>query len=133
MARDHVLACAYAGSLGGRPLADLLAAYLLRRDGWRADGDGVRVLVVAAANGTDVPTSRSEARRTVVHAVDRSRATFDFADVRSVGQGFADEIFRMFANEHPAVKLIAINANEQVTGMIRRAEDAKKFGERGPA
>ena len=66
--------------------------------------------------------SRSSAKR-VLSRVDRfSEVVLDFSNVGSIGQGFADEIFRVFRNEHPSVNLIPINANEQVTQMIRRAQ-----------
>ena len=35
------------------------------------------------------------------------------------GQGFADEIFRVFQNAHPDIVLRPINANEAVLGMIQ--------------
>jgi len=53
----------------------------------------------------------------------------DFAAVKSIGQGFADEIFRVFALANPAVQLIPVNANEQVTSMIRRAQAAANESE----
>nr|WP_297099047.1 DUF4325 domain-containing protein [Thermomonas sp.] len=46
----------------------------------------------------------------------------DFAEVARVGQAFADEIFRVFANAHPEVELLAVNALPEVQQMIRRAE-----------
>ena len=46
----------------------------------------------------------------------------DFAGVRSIGQAFADEVFRVFANAHPDVELVAIHATLEVRQMIRRAE-----------
>jgi hypothetical protein len=45
----------------------------------------------------------------------------DFTDIRTVGQAFADEVFRVFARAHPGIGLIPQNANEQITRMIRRA------------
>ena len=46
----------------------------------------------------------------------------DFAEVANIGQAFADEIFRVFANEHPEVELVAMHAASEVQQMIRRAE-----------
>lgn len=66
--------------------------------------------------------SRSQAKR-LLQRVDRFRIVgFDFAGVEKIGQSFADEIFRVFANEHPAIELIAMNAVPEVQQMIRRAE-----------
>lgn len=66
--------------------------------------------------------SRSQAKR-VLQRVDRFRTVvFDFEGVASIGQAFADEIFRVFANAHPEVELIPIHAASEVQQMIRRAE-----------
>ena len=46
----------------------------------------------------------------------------DFDQVNSIGQAFADEIFRVFANAHPEVELIPVHAVPEVQQMIRRAE-----------
>ena len=55
----------------------------------------------------------------------------DFKSIKSIGPAFADEIFRVFAQQHPKVSLISINANEPVTMMIRRAKAARTENERG--
>jgi hypothetical protein len=82
--------------------------------------------------GDESLVSRSSAKR-VVSRVDRfDEVLLDFSRVRSIGQGFADEIFRVFANAHPGVQLIAINANEAVTAMIRRAQASKSDDGRKP-
>ncbi|HXE55931.1 MAG TPA: DUF4325 domain-containing protein [Tepidisphaeraceae bacterium] len=74
-----------------------------------------------AALGEDALISRSQARR-ILQRVDRFReVALDFAGIRTIGQGFADEIFRVFANAHPHVRLTPLHANEQVHAMIRRA------------
>jgi hypothetical protein len=46
----------------------------------------------------------------------------DFDKVPTVGQAFADEIFRVFRNKYPKIKVIPINMNESVEFMIKRAE-----------
>jgi len=42
----------------------------------------------------------------------------DFKNVRTVGQGFVDEVFRVFRNRHPHIKLEFINVSEDVQFMI---------------
>jgi len=65
--------------------------------------------------------SRSEAKR-VVRNLDRFKSiVFDFAKVDTVGQAFADEIFRVFSNEHSTISIRHINANKNVEFMIQRA------------
>jgi len=54
--------------------------------------------------------------------VDRFKtAIFDFTEVETIGQAFADEIFRVFASRYPEVELLAIKANSAVKRMIQRA------------
>ncbi|MDQ3495281.1 MAG: STAS-like domain-containing protein [Pseudomonadota bacterium] len=66
--------------------------------------------------------TRSEAKH-LLQRVDRFRCVvLDFEQVTTIGQAFADEIFRVFANEHPDVELVAIHAVPAVQQMIRRAE-----------
>ncbi len=65
--------------------------------------------------------SRSEAKR-LTHGLDRFReVVLDFDRVRGVGQGFADEVFRVWAKAHPEVRLTPINMCEPVEFMVRRA------------
>jgi hypothetical protein len=46
---------------------------------------------------------------------------FNFDGVETIGQAFADEIFRVFARSHPEIEIAAMNANTQVQGMIQAA------------
>ena len=65
--------------------------------------------------------SRSQAKRLLVR-IDRFKTVvMDFEGVETIGQSFADEIFRVFHNQHPGVELIPINTIEPVDQMIRRA------------
>jgi hypothetical protein len=80
------------------------------------------VPVRMARIGEENLVSRSQAKR-LLQRIDRFRCVlFDFDQVPSVGQAFADEIFRVFASDHPDIELIAIHAAAEVQQMIRRAE-----------
>jgi hypothetical protein len=46
---------------------------------------------------------------------------FDFARVVAIGQGFADEVFRVWRSAHPSIVISVENANDDVAFMIRRA------------
>ncbi|OGA49270.1 MAG: hypothetical protein A3F74_09050 [Betaproteobacteria bacterium RIFCSPLOWO2_12_FULL_62_58] len=63
--------------------------------------------------------SRSEARRLLANLEKFSEIVLDFRDVKSVGQGFADEVFRIFAHRRPAIKIATENTNPAVAAMIR--------------
>lgn len=72
--------------------------------------------------------SRSQARR-VLSGLDKFRIiVFDFDKVSVVGQAFADEIFRVFHNKNPKIKLQAVNMNEAVRFMVERAGGVKPKG-----
>lgn len=65
--------------------------------------------------------SRSEARRLLTNLEKFSEVVLDFRDVQSVGQGFADEVFRVFARRHPAITIKTEHTNPAVDAMIRHA------------
>jgi anti-sigma regulatory factor (Ser/Thr protein kinase)/biotin operon repressor len=79
------------------------------------------VPVRLAQYGDDKLISRSQAKRLLAR-VDRFKTViFDFRAVESVGQAFADEIFRVFALGHPDIEIIPINATPQVQQMVNAA------------
>lgn len=66
--------------------------------------------------------SRFEARRLVSNLEKFSEVALDFRDVSSVGQGFADEVFRVFARRHPGISITTENANSVIDAMIRHVK-----------
>ena len=68
--------------------------------------------------------SRSEARRLLANLEKFSEIVLDFRDVKSVGQGFADEVFRVFASRHPAIVISTENTNPVLDAMIRHVTPA---------
>jgi hypothetical protein len=81
------------------------------------------VPIVLAQYGNDKLISRSQAKR-VVARVDLFKVVMlDFTGVPTIGQAFADEIFRVFANEHPNLELIPVHATSEVKRMIERAKN----------
>jgi len=72
--------------------------------------------------GDDNLVSRSQAKRLLAR-FDRFKVVMlDFSGVTTVGQAFADEVFRVFRLKHPEVDLIPVKANSEVRRMISRAE-----------
>ncbi len=65
--------------------------------------------------------SRSEARRLVEGLAKFTHVSLDFGGVEVVGQGFCDEVFRVFARAHPEIALEPIGMNEPITFMVARA------------
>lgn len=76
------------------------------------------VPIALARYGDDKLVSRSQARR-VLSRFDKFReVSLDFSGVESIGQAFADEIFRVFANQHPNIKITHSHATDQIINMI---------------
>ena len=65
--------------------------------------------------------SRSQARRILVGMEKFKVIRLDFDRVEMIGQGFADEIFRVFQNRHPEIRIETENMNEVVKFMVQRA------------
>ena len=82
------------------------------------------VPVRLAQYGDDRLVSRSQAKRLIARFERFKVVILDFEGVEGVGQAFADEIFRVFTNRFPMIELSEINANADVTRMIRRATSA---------
>jgi hypothetical protein len=71
--------------------------------------------------GDDNLVSRSQAKR-LLSRLDRFKVVvLDFSDVASVGQAFADEIFRVFQIKHPEIEIVPVNVSSDVKRMITRA------------
>jgi anti-sigma regulatory factor (Ser/Thr protein kinase) len=64
--------------------------------------------------------SRSQARRIMFGLDKYKEIILDFKRVDTVGQAFADEIFRVWQSVHKRIKITAINASENARFMINR-------------
>lgn len=69
--------------------------------------------------------SRSEARR-LLAGLDKFREIIlDFKGVNSLGQGFADEIFRVFTGQQPGIVIKTENLNPTIAPIIKHVIDNK--------
>ncbi len=71
--------------------------------------------------GKDALVSRSQAKRLLARAERFEHVLLDFTGVESVGQAFADEVFRVFPLHHRDTLVEAVNGNAEVMRMVRRA------------
>jgi anti-sigma regulatory factor (Ser/Thr protein kinase) len=79
------------------------------------------VPVKLAQYGDERLISRSQAKR-LLERIERFKTViFDFTEVATIGQAFADEVFRVFKNEHPHIEILSVKANKEVNEMISRA------------
>ena len=102
-----------------RRLSDVFDEYATDSEEYRFDRTVVPVKLLEY--GDERLVSRSQAKR-LLNRFDRFRVVvLNFEDVHSIGQAFADEVFRVFPSQHADVEVVGINANEQVSRMISRA------------
>ena len=64
--------------------------------------------------------SRSEAKRLADGLQEFGEVEVDFSDVTEVGQGFVDELFRVWQSQHPDTMLVPINMSPEVEFMVKR-------------
>jgi hypothetical protein len=82
------------------------------------------VPVFLAAYGDENLISRSQAKRLLTRFERFKEIILDFTDVSTIGQAFADEIFRVFQTQNPDIHLVPINMTEQVQKMIAHVTSA---------
>lgn len=80
------------------------------------------------SDGTFV--SRSEAKRLAAHLETYGEVELDFTGVNQVGQGFVDELFRVWQSAHPRTRLVAVHANPALLAMIAMAAPTHGHPER---
>lgn len=66
--------------------------------------------------------SRSQARRVLTGLEKFKSIILDFSQVSTIGQAFADEVFRVFKLKHPEIEVTPINMQEGVRFMVERVE-----------
>ena len=84
--------------------------------------DKTIVPVRLARLGNENLLSRSQAKRLIARFDRFRQVILDFRDVPEIGQAFADELFRVFANSHPQVALVPVNMEVPVERMMKRVK-----------
>jgi hypothetical protein len=81
--------------------------------------------------GDDNLVSRSQAKRLLMR-VDRFKTVvLDFSGIASIGQAFADEVFRVFRAKNSGVEVVPIHTSSEVKRMITRAESLGALDDSG--
>jgi anti-sigma regulatory factor (Ser/Thr protein kinase) len=78
------------------------------------------ILVDLSKSGQERYVSRSQAKRIMTDLDKFNHIILDFKHIKTVGQGFVDEIFRIFQGKHPKIKIEYTHTNEDVRFMIER-------------
>jgi hypothetical protein len=63
--------------------------------------------------------SRSQAKRLIMRVDKFKEVILDFEGIKKIGQPFADEIFRVFKNNNPKLRLMRVNTNEETEKVIK--------------
>lgn len=105
-----------------RHLRDVFSKYETDHDD--PDFDKTEIHIKLYTIGT-IYVSRSQARRVLTGLEKFKKVILNFDKVPTVGQSFADEIFRVFQQKYPHIILEPINMNEAVKYMIDRVEKPK--------
>ena len=108
---------------------------LIKRDSTRdiqTGFDDYAVLAEFQFNKTVIPVrlaqyeneklvSRSQAKRLLARIERFKHVIFNFDGVSAIGQAFADEIFRVYAQHHPDIVLLPVKMEPNVEKMVKRA------------
>lgn len=78
-------------------------------------------LMLAKYEGEQL-VSRSQAKRLMLRVDQFKEVILDFTGITTIGQAFADQLFRVFQGEHPNLLIVPINENDEVKNMIARAK-----------
>jgi hypothetical protein len=71
--------------------------------------------------GDENLVSRSQAKRVILRFDRFKYVELDFTGVESIGQAFADEIFRVYARAHPQITISCSHATPEIQQMVVRA------------
>lgn len=82
-----------------------------------------RVPVRLAKQGREELISRSQAKQILSGCEKFSEIVLDFQDVSHIGQAFTDQIFRVFKNEYPKIKITTLNTNQDIKKSIKVASN----------
>ena len=77
-----------------------------------------------AQYGNEKLVSRSQAKRLLARIERFQNVIFDFEGVSAIGQAFADDILRVYANNHPDIVMLPIKMEPNVKKMVIRTGQA---------
>jgi len=105
-----------------RTLDDVLRAHSADGAGYAFETTLVPLrLIIGGQTGLE---SRAQAKRVASRLQRFRRAEVDFSGIDDVGHGFADELFRVFSREHPAVELVPVGMAPRVEAMVNSVRAA---------
>lgn len=104
-----------------RKIQEVFAEFTEKNSEGMPKFDKTHIVVKLSKLGDERYVSRSQARRICLGLEKFKRVILDFKDISTIGQGFVDEVFRVFQSKHPKIKIEYTNANDDVRFMIERS------------
>ncbi len=104
-----------------RKLQDVFAEFTEEDSEGMPKFDKTHIIVGLSKLGDERYVSRSQARRICLGLEKFKHVVLDFKGISTVGQGFVDEVFRVFQSKYPRIKIEYTNANDDVRFMIERS------------
>ncbi len=75
-------------------------------------------LIGSGGHGELTLASRADAKRVASRLAQFSVAELDFNGISDIGHGFADELFRVYGRQHPALQLVPVGMVPRVAAMV---------------
>lgn len=91
------------------------------------------VRVKLAQYENDQLVSRSQAKRLLARVELFAEVHFDFTGVQEIGKAFADQIFRVFQNEHPQMRLFATHTNARIQAVVNEVLQQRRLDQKEDA
>lgn len=101
-------------------VSELFDRYTNEPDHYGFSKTRVPVKLLEFGDPDPIFVSRSQAKRLLVRFERFEKIELDFNGIDEIGQGFADEVFRVFQKQHPDSEIVAVNCSPKVERMIRR-------------
>jgi anti-sigma regulatory factor (Ser/Thr protein kinase) len=103
-----------------RTLDAVLRAHSATGEGYDFTRTSVPLLLITGGQDASL-ASRADAKRAALRLAQFSEAELNFNGVAHLGHAFADELFRVFAQAQPGLRLNPVGMNPQVAAMIHSA------------
>lgn len=103
-----------------RELRDIFNQFTTEQEDGMPGFDKTHILVKLSKMEQDEYISRSQAKRLLTGLEKFKHIILDFRNVKTVGQGFVDQVFRVFKKERPDILIEYKNENADVKFMIER-------------
>jgi len=101
------------------PISETFDKYMQDPDDYGFTKTIVPVKLLEHGDPNPTFVSRSQAKRLLARFDRFERIELDFSEIDEIGQGFADEVFRVFQTQHPNSQIVAVNCNKHIERMIK--------------